>query len=99
MIVLSRSKPIRSFVTLFEYEIGVVAGVAAFLEEPLPFFGRVEGTAGELAIKQVRLLAVVAVGLDDDVLGSVAYALDLAQRGLELIVVEIMQRRDRDHEV
>lgn len=74
----------------------MVAGVAGAPKVELPCFRRVEDAAGELRIHQVRLLALVARGLDTEIFGAAADTLALAQGGVELVVVAIVQRVEGD---
>src|SRR5579859_4298668 len=77
----------------------VIAAITRLFELVVPFGRRMEDAAGELPVHQVHLLALVAIGLDADVFGAASDALDLAERRMELVVVEIVQRIDGNHEV
>src|SRR5260370_15394542 len=69
----------------FEKDESPVASVAALLVDPLPVRDVVVRFTGELPIKQVHALALVAPGFDHDVLpGSLAHALDLAHRVIKM---------------
>src|SRR5262245_24236899 len=82
-----------------ERDEGVIPGVSGSLETPLPLLRRVKRPAGQLPVQEVNFLALRAVGLDDDMLGATAHALDLLQRLVQVVIVEVVQRVDGEDEV
>src|SRR5882672_5411154 len=93
---MKRGRAIESSV---EVDERVVAGVACLPEPPLPCFRRAECLAGHLPVQQVGLLELVSIRLHADVLVLPAYALDLAQGRVQLVVVKIVQGVEGVHVV
>src|SRR3979490_2085644 len=77
----------------------MVAGIAGLLKNKLPFVRSVKRAAGQLPIHQVHFLPLVTICLDADILGTAADALDLQERRMQIVIVEIVQCIDGDHEV
>jgi len=71
----------------------MVAGVSGQRKPPVPFFRGAECFTGQLPVHQVRLLGLIAIGLDADVL-VFSDAFDFTQCFLEVVIVEIVQRGD-----
>src|SRR5450432_704835 len=84
---------------LFEENEFVVTGITALLENKVPFLRRVKCAAGQLPIHQVHLFALVAIGLDTDIFGAAADAFDFLERRVQIVIVEVVQRRDRNDEI
>src|SRR5262245_61999162 len=80
--------------SLVEVDEGIVTRVAGLPEPPFPLFRRIERLAGHLPLQQIRLLGLVAVGLDAEV-PAFANALHLAQRAIEIVAVQVMQGVER----
>src|ERR1700731_4467919 len=85
--------------SLFENNKFMVTGITALLENKIPFFGGVKRAAGQLPVHQVHLLALVTIGLDADIFGAAADAFDLLESCVEVVIVEIVQRIDRNDEI
>src|SRR3984957_17004877 len=86
-------------IILFKNNKFVVTGITALLENKIPFFRGVKGAAGQLPVHQVHLLALVTIGLDADIFGAAADAFDLLEGRVQVLVVEVVQRIDRNDEV
>src|SRR5262245_25512017 len=72
-----------------EVDEGVVTGVAGEAKPPVPLLGRAEAFAGHLPIEQVRLLLLVPIGLDADILVS-PDPLDFTQGLVEIVIVQVV---------
>src|SRR2546423_8335567 len=79
---------------LFKINEGPVARIAAKLEPPVPFCRSIKRFASELPIKEVRLLLLVAVGLNTDVSVFLSHTLNFPQSLIKIVAVKVMQGGD-----
>ena len=67
------------------------------LDPPMPFFGGVEGFAGDLPIEKIHLFLLIAIALDTQILVLFSNTLHFAQGIIKIIGVKVVQRRDRNN--
>jgi hypothetical protein len=69
----------------------VITGVAGMTEPPVPLIRGIECLTGDLPVKQIGLLDLVAVRFDAEISMLFTNPLHLPQRLVQIITVEIMQ--------
>lgn len=77
-----------------EKDVFVIARIAHLFEDPFPLGRRVESTARQLPVHEVRLFTLAPVGLHANKLGAAAHTLDFEQGRPQVVDVEVMQRVD-----
>ena len=77
----------------------MVAGVSGLFKPPLPLVRGEEGPAGQLPIKQVGFLRLVAPTLDANVTMLLSNAHHFTQSAVEVIAGQVVQGVDGKNEV
>jgi len=76
----------------------MIAGITCLLEPPIPFLGRAKSLAGNLPVQKIRFFRFVAIRLDAKIF-PFADALHLTQRLIKVVVVQVVQGRDRENQI
>ena len=77
-----------------EVDEGMIACVPGVLEPPMPFFGGIEGFAGDLPIEKIHFFLLTSLALNTQILMLFANTLHFPQGEIKVVGMQIVQCRD-----